>query len=143
MKKVILAVCVLAIVGVVVYKFAGRQEAPQPPPAVGTATPASSATGQAKSIFYLFHDPSDQDAGCRRIYSFADRAESELSDKVEVKRPDVENEKSIVEQYEVRVLPTILVITPDGKVAERHEGEDGETVKRLEGMMARLKESAR
>ena len=139
MKKVILAVCVLAIVGILIYKFAGKKETPQP----AAATSVSNATAQTKPIFYLFHDPSDQDAGCRRIYSFADRAESELSAKVEVKRPDVEKEKSVVDKYQVKVLPTILVVTPDGTVTERHEGEDGETVKRLEGMMARLKESAK
>ena len=62
----------------------------------GNAQPiaaTSSPSVQGKSAFYLFHDPSDQDEGCRRIYAFADRAEREFSSRLEVKRPDVKERK--------------------------------------------------
>ena len=138
MKKVILILVILAVSAVIVYKLVGRKSDPQPKPA--SASLQDSPSG--KPVFYLFHDPSDQDAGCRRIYAFADRCETELAGKVEVKRPDVEREKTLVEQYQVRVLPTILLVSPTGSVEERFEGEDKATAARIEQALDRLKVTA-
>ena len=138
MKKAILVLVIVAIAAVIGFKLAGRKSEPQPQP-----TPVvSQASTSGKPIFYLFHDPSDQDAGCRRTYAFADRAESELAGKVEVKRPDVELEKTLLDQYQVRVLPTILLVSPTGSVEERFEGEDKTTAARIEQALDRLKETA-
>lgn len=147
MKKAILVLVVLAVAGILVYKFAGGKQSnvtEQPQTAAVTkpnnnTANMNSAAQQTKSTFYLFHDPSDQDAGCRRVYAFADRAESELASRVEVKRPDVKADKATVDKFKVRVLPTILLVAPDGQVTERFEGEDGETIKQLGEMMTRLK----
>lgn len=141
-KGIILAAVILAVAAIAAYKFIGGNQptAEQKNAPVAASSPATNqTTAQSKSTFYLFHDPSDQDAGCRRIYAFADQAESELSARVEVKRPDVKTEKAIVDKYQVRVLPTILVVAPDGQITERFEGEDGDTIKGLEGMISRLK----
>lgn len=135
MKKAILVLVIVAIAAVIGFKLAGRKSEPQPQP----APVVSQASTSGRSVFYLFHDPSDQDAGCRRIYAFADRAESELAGKVEVKRPDVEQEKTLVDQYQVRVLPTILLVSPTGSVEERFEGEDKGTAARIEQALVRLK----
>lgn len=138
MKKAILVVVIVAIAAVIGFKLAGRRSEPQPQP-----TPViTQASESGKPVFYLFHDPSDQDAGCRRIYAFADRAESELAGKVEVKRPDVEREKMLVDEYQVRVLPTILLVSPTGSVEERFEGEDKATAARIEQTLDRLKGTA-
>jgi thioredoxin-like negative regulator of GroEL len=137
MRKLLLALIVAAAAGVVIYKMTNRTA-----PAPGqTAVTSSTSTAPGKPVFYLFHNPADQDEGCRRIYSFADRAERELAGKIEVKRPDVKSEKSVVEKYQVRVLPTILLVGADDVVKERFEGEEKETAARLEEMMARLKTS--
>lgn len=136
MKRVILGLVVVAVIAVIGYKLICKKAEPQP-----SAT-RSAASVQGKSAFYLFHDPSDQDEGCRRIYAFADRAEREFSSRLEVKRPDVKSEKSVVDKYKVRVLPTILIVSPAGTVEERFEGEDKETVARLEQAFSRLKGSA-
>lgn len=135
MKRAILAVVILAAAAIIGYKLYGEK---QPPPSAPVASLTASPT---KSVFYLFHDPSDQDEGCRRIYAFADRAERELVGRVEVKRPDVKNEKSVADKYQVRVLPTILIVAPDGAVGGRFEGEDKGTVARLEEAFNRLKET--
>ena len=145
MKKVILALVVAAVAGIVIYKIVNRT-APTPAQTTAASSESTSASIAAspvsgKPVFYLFHDPADQDAGCRRIYAFAERAERELAGKVEVKRPDVTIEKSVVDKYEVRVLPTILVVDASGAVKERFEGEEKETAARLEEMMTRLKTS--
>jgi thioredoxin-like negative regulator of GroEL len=131
MKKLILALIVVAAAGIVIWKTTNRNAPTQPAVTVSPGKP----------VFYLFHDPADQDEGCRRIYSFADRAERELAGKVDVRRPDVKNERSEVERYQVRVLPTILVVDAGGAVKERFEGEEKELVAQLEAMMTRLKTS--
>ena len=137
MKRAILVLVIVAVAAVIAYKLVGRKSGPQPQPA-----PSSQASTTGKPVFYLFHDPSDQDAGCRRIYAFADRAESELAGKVDVKRPDVDREKTLVDQYQVRVLPTILLVSPTGSVEERFEGEDKATAARIEQALDRLKVTA-
>lgn len=136
MKRVILGLVVVAVIAVIGYKLMGKKAEPQ------SSATKSAASVQGKSAFYLFHDPSDQDEGCRRIYAFADRAEREFSSRLEVKRPDVKSEKGVVDKYQVRVLPTILIVSPAGTVEERFEGEDKETVARLEQAFSRLKGSA-
>ena len=138
MKKAILVLVIVAVAAVIGFKLVGRKSVPQPQP----TSVGSQASTSGKPVFYLFHDPSDQDAGCRRIYAFADRAESELAGKVEVKRPDVEREKTLVDEYQVRVLPTILLVSPTGSVEERFEGEDKATAARIEQALDRLKGSA-
>ena len=137
MKRVILVLIIVAVAAVVTVKLTSKRQQPQPQPA--SVTTPSPASIQSKPILYLFHDPSDQDAGCRRIYAYVDRAESELAGKVEVRRPDVEREKKTLEQFQVRVLPTLLLVSPTGAVEERFEGEESQTAARIEQAIERLK----
>lgn len=140
MRRVILILVMVAVAAVISVKLAGRKQKSQPQPAPVAAD--LKAGTQGKPTLYLFHDPSDQDAGCRRIYAYADRAERELAGKVEVRRPDARREKNLLEQFQVRVLPTILLVSPTGEVQERFEGEDRPTAARIEQALARLKEAA-
>jgi thioredoxin-like negative regulator of GroEL len=143
MKRVILVVVVVAVAAFIAVKLISRtrlETQPQPVAQTTTNPPSSNQTSaQSRPIFYLFHDPSDQDEECRRIYAFANRAERELGGRVDVRRPDVERDRTVVEQYQVRVLPTILLVSANGTVEERFEGEDKETVTRIEQTLARLK----
>lgn len=136
MKRAILILVIVAVVAVVAVKLTRRGQAPQPQ---ATAPNTSSLTAQTKPTLYLFRDPSDQDEGCRRIYEFADRAERELAGSVDVRRPDVEREKNTLTQYQVHVLPTILLVSATGEVQERFEGEGNATAKRIEQTLQRLK----
>lgn len=144
MKKFILVVVMVAVVGIIAYKLIGNR-----PPSGETnpASPANSSqvakptTTQAVSTFYLFHNPQDQDEECREIYAFADRAERELVGRFEVKRPDVKAEKALVDKFQVRVLPTILIVSATGEVQERFEGEGEQVTARIEKAFARLKET--
>lgn len=144
MKQIILAIVILAVVGIIAYKALNKSEQLQPQATPTVALPITKAptNNQSKPIFYLFHDASDQDAGCRRIYAYADRAEKELVDKVEVRRPDIEHEKQLVDKFQVRVLPTILLVSPTGTVEQRFEGEDNETAKGIEQTLEKLKGTA-
>ena len=142
MKKLILVLVALAVVAIITYKLIGNN-----PPSDQTNTAASSSQNvtatktQAVATFYLFHNPQDQDEECRQIYSFADRAERELAGRFEVKRPDVKAEKALVDKFQVRVLPTILIVSPTGEVQERFEGEGEQVASRIENAFTRLKET--
>jgi thioredoxin-like negative regulator of GroEL len=70
-----------------------------------------------------------------------DRAERELVGKLEVRWVDVDREMNLVKQFQVRVLPTILLVSPSGAVAERFESEDSSTAARIEQALERLKET--
>lgn len=142
MKKLILVLVVLVVVAIVTYKLMGNK-----PPSDQTNTAASSSQNvtptkaQAVATFFLFHNPQDQDEECRQIYSFADRAERELVGRFEVRRPDVKAEKALVDKFQVRVLPTILIVSPTGEVQERFEGEGEQVASRIENAFTRLKET--
>ena len=144
MKKLILVLVVVAVVAIIAYKLignrapSGKTNPVSPTTSSRDATPAKT---QAVATFYLFHNPQDQDEECRQIYSFADRAERELAGRFEVKRPDVKAEKTLVDKYQVRVLPTILIVSPTGEVQERFEGEGEQVTSRIEKVFARLKET--
>jgi hypothetical protein len=140
MKRTILVVVIVAVAIV----FLIKRIAPKPHPATSRQSQsAAQASNEGRPILYLFHNPSDQDAGCRRIYSYADRAETELAGKVEVRRPDLEREKKLTQAYQVRVLPTILLVSPNGEVQDRFEGEDKATSTRIEQALERLKATPR
>ena len=144
MKKLVLALVVVAVVVIIGYKLIGNKG---PSGETNPTSPASSSRDatptktQAVATFYLFHNPQDQDEGCRQIYSFADRAERELVGRYEVKRPDVKAEKALVDKFHVRVLPTILIVSPTGEVQDRFEGEGEEVASRIETALTRLKET--
>lgn len=153
-KKIILALVVVAAAGVIAYKLmtGNAEPTPQTKPAAAapasapaspaaTPAPAPASSAAARPVVYLFHDPSDQDAGCRRVYAYADRAEKELAGKVDVRRPDVEREKDVVEKFNVKVLPTVLYVSATGEVLERCEGEDKETFAKLDQGFEKLKAS--
>lgn len=135
MKKFILALVIIAVVSIIVYKSVGNRPTENSSPAV------TSPKTEAVAALYLFHNPQDQDKECRQIYSFVDRAERELAGRIEVKRPDVKAEKALVDKFQVRVLPTILIVSSTGDVQERFEGEGDEVASRIENALTRLKET--
>ena len=142
MKKLILVLVVLAVVAIVTYKLIGNKPpSDQKNMAASSSQKATATKPQALATFYLFHNPQDQDEECRQIYSFADRAERELVGRFEVKRPDVKAEKALVDKFQVRVLPTILIVSPSGEVQDRFEGEGEQVASRIENAFTRLKET--
>lgn len=147
MKKVILVVVVLAVIGILAYKFIGdRNRVTNTNVAVTNSVPASApatntqATTDDQRVFYLFHNPKDQDEECRTIYAFADDVERDLSGRVKVLRPDVKAETALVEKYKVKVLPTILITSPDGTEQDRFEGEGEKVSAGIKDAIAKLKE---
>jgi thioredoxin-like negative regulator of GroEL len=150
MKKAILVLVVLAVAGILAYKFiGGGNQTSEIKPSVANNAPAEASspvtnaqmTTESQKVFYLFHNPKDQDEECREIYAYADRVERELAGRVVVKRPDVKTEKALVEKYKVKVLPTILITAPDGTEQERFEGEGEKVSSGVETAIAKLKEA--
>lgn len=143
-KKSILVLVVIAVVAIIAYKLIANKSPARetnPSSTVSSSRDATPTKTQPVATFYLFHNPQDQDEGCRQIYSFADRAERELTGRVEVKRPDVKADKALVDKFQVRVLPTILIVSPAGEVQDRFEGEGEQVISRIENAFARLKET--
>lgn len=132
MRRSIIIIVTLAAVGAILYFKSIRKDE-----IINTAV--SQKQTQNKMIFYLFHDPSDQDAECKKIYSFADRAEHELSESIVVRRPDVEQDKDLMTRYNIKILPTIIIVAPGGEEEERFEGEGNSVEVALEKTMIRLR----
>lgn len=149
MKKAILIIVILAVVGVLAYKFLGdttlstnttavvanTSSAPPSAPAANTQ-----AAAEPQKVFYLFHNPKDQDPECAEIYAYADNVERDMPGRVKVLRPDVKAETALVEKYKIKVLPTILITAPDGTEQERFEGEGEKVSSGIKNAVAKLKE---
>ncbi len=150
MKKAILIIVVLAVVGVLAYKFVGDRTPATNTNAVvannSTAAPSAPAANthaavEPQKVFYLFHNPKDQDAECREIYAYADNVERDMTGRVKVLRPDVKAETALVEKYKVKVLPTIVITSADGTEQHRFEGEGEKVSAGIKDAVAKLKES--
>lgn len=140
-KTLILMVVILAVAGIFAYKFVGNKTSTtNTNVAVVTASPQPTHNPiDAQKVLYLFHDPRDQDAGCRAIYAFADTAEKDLQGKVKVERPELKKEAALIDKYKVKVLPTILIASADGTEQERFEGEGPQVSSRIKDALAKLK----
>ena len=97
--------------------------------ASANAGPASKTGTPSGGTIYLFHDPQDQDAECRAIYSLVDQAEKRYAGHMKVLRPDVENERDLARRLGVVVLPTVVILDAKGNPKEKIAGE-GEAVER-------------
>ena len=142
MKKAILAIVILAVAGILAYKFLGNKTEPtNTNVAVVTASPPTNTqpATDAQKVLYLFHDPRDQDEGCKAIYAFADDAEKNLPGKVKVMRPDVKKETDLKDKYKVKVLPTIVIASADGTEEQRFEGEGPQVSSKIKDALAKLK----
>ena len=148
MKKAILIIVVLAVVGVLAYKFLGDRTTTTNTNAVvatNSAAPAApvankQAAAEPQKVLYLFHNPKDQDEECREIYAYADNVERDMAGRVKVLRPDVKAETTLVEKYKIKVLPTILITAADGTEQERFEGEGDKVTSGIKNAVAKLKE---
>lgn len=137
MKRVTLILIMVALAVVSAVTLVGRKERPPSPPA------SSAEDTHDRHLLYLFYDQVDQDPECRRIYALVNRAERELAEKVEVRRVDVDREMNLVQQFQVRVRPAVLLVSPTGAVEARFEGDDDSTAARIELALNRLKETLR
>ena len=87
---------------------------------------------------YLFFDDRDHDAGCEGVYAAFEKAKAGLPAGFESARFDIQREPARAENLGVRMLPTILLIRPDGTVAARIEGEGDEVYGKLRELISRL-----
>ncbi len=125
-KGIILALTALAVAGVLIAKGHFGSKVPVGGDNSPMATPA----------VYLFLDESDQDGGCRRIYSLFEDARSTLPPGVHAARVNVNEDNGLVGKFGVRVLPTVVFVDKTGKVVERIEGEGPEVETRLRSALA-------
>lgn len=50
------------------------------------------------------------------------------------------SDSPVLKQYHVLMVPTVLILDRDGKIASRYEGEDGTTLQRIRDRLATLSE---
>lgn len=130
-KTLILAATAAAAALVLSAKHLRRPAAEAPP-----AAPARKA---GESTLYLFLDDRDHDAGCESVYAAFERERAGLPRGVVSVRVDARRDPELAKRLGVRMLPTILLVGPDGAVAERVEGEGGEVEGRLRRLAAGLR----
>lgn len=132
---------VLAVVGVLVAKrfVQGAPSAGVGTDAAMTAKVADTA-GNAPTA-YLFFNGKDQDSGCQALYGLFDQEAKALPPEVKIVRVDVNSgDDTLIDRYQVRVLPTVLLVDAKGEVKERIAGEGTEVEARLRTVLARARE---
>ncbi len=82
------------------------------------ASNSTQVTGPAVILFRGDNSPS-----CRAIHQLVDEAEQRYKQKITFKQFDWSADNPLIEQYQVRFLPTVLLIDQQGKVVDRIIGE--------------------
>ncbi len=101
-----------------------------------TQPPASSAalvTGPAVILFRGDNSPS-----CQVIHQLVDEAEQRYSNQITFQQFDWSADNPLIEHYQVRFLPTVLLINRQGKEVDRIVGESPAVQARLKGRLAQL-----
>lgn len=123
-----LGAVVLVAGGLIAYKM---ERPPAPPQHAGTAERV--AVPQVLMVADL-SEAGTQD-GCGKIIAAVQAAEQRH---VRVATFNVGDKSALISRYRVLVSPTVLVLTPDGKVAERFEGESPAVVSKVQASLSKL-----
>lgn len=125
----------LALAGVAAYK---QLPAPSTEP-LAVAKPAASpeATAPLRSTVLVVVDPHEagETHGCGEIIHLAKQAKKHGLSVVELAP---ESKSSLMQQYQIKVEPTVLIIDAQGQVATRREGEDADTIQKIRGDLEAL-----
>ncbi len=101
-----------------------------------TQTPASNpaqVTGPAVILFRGDNSPS-----CRAIHRLVDEAEQHYGNRISFRQLDWSPGNPLIERYQVRFLPTVVLIDHKGKEVGRIMGESPAVQARLKNALARL-----
>lgn len=128
-KWIGLAVVALLAGGVVLVKQRDR-----PPVASGAMT-----SGTPQVLLLADMSEAGGEDNCAKIIRAVEVA-SERRVKVATFGPG--DASPLLQRYSVLVNPTVLVLTPDGKVAARFEGESAATVAAIEARLAQIRPTA-
>lgn len=97
---------------------------------------ASNAVLVAGPAVILFRG--DNSPSCQVIYQLVDEAEQRYSNQITFQQFDWSADNPLIEHYQVRFLPTVLLINRQGKEVDRIIGESPAVQVRLKDRLAQL-----
>jgi thiol-disulfide isomerase/thioredoxin len=101
-----------------------------------TMLPASNPTQVTGPAVILFRG--DNSPSCQVIHRLVDEAEQRYSSQITFRQLDWSPDNPLIEHYQVRFLPTVLLIDRKGKEVARIIGESPAVQARLKDTLARL-----
>lgn len=110
--------------------FGLKTRAPDTP--IPASNPAQ-VTGPAVILFRGDNSPS-----CRAIHRLVDAAEQRYGRQISFRQLDWSPNNTLIEHYQVRFLPTVLLIDREGKEVGRIIGESPAVQARLKDTLAQL-----
>lgn len=129
------AVVLVAIVaiGIITYKEQGSRT---------STNPALQGPSSDKPEIVLVVDPREANTAdnCAEIIRLVRTAAKRG---VIVRELSPDSESSLLKQYRVLTIPTVLILDHDGNVASRYEGEESSTVHQIRNGLAGLAEVKR
>lgn len=132
MKRGWIAAAAVAAVaaGIIVYKELGPKRA-------GASDPSAALSNRATPSVVAFVDPREENeaGGCGDIIRLVRDARARG---VAVREVPPGSDRALERQYQVTVVPTVLVLGPDGAVTSRREGESQETVDAIHADLSKL-----
>lgn len=63
---------------------------------------------------------------CKAMAPAMEKMEKKYGDRIEFRKVDVDQESELANQYNITAVPTLIVITADGKILDRMEGSQTE-----------------
>ena len=73
---------------------------------------------------------------CKAMAPDMEKMEKKYAGKIEFRKIDVDKEQELAEKYNITAVPTIVVLSPDGKILDSTEG--GQTADELDKMFSAL-----
>ena len=101
-----------------------------------TQIPASNPAQAIGPAVILFRG--DSSPSCRAIHRLVDEAEQQYGNQISFRQLDWSPDNPLIERYQVRFLPTVVLIDHKGKEVGRIMGESPAVQARLKDTLARL-----
>jgi len=127
-KVLIVGLVVAAVIAVVAVKSGDRASSPGEPQQVATSaadvdsSPASSAPAPAERTPKLLDLGSTSCIPCKQMAPILEGLKTEYAGRLEVEFTDIYADPAAAERYDIRVIPTQVFISAEGKELFRHEG---------------------
>ena len=131
LKKYQLWLIALVIFGVIFILKTRTTDIPSP--AWYNVSTAAQITGPAVILFRGDNSPS-----CRAVHQLVDEAEQRYNSQVAFQQLDWSADNPLIKHYQVRFLPTVLLIDNQGKEVDRIVGESPAVQAKLKERLSKL-----
>ena len=125
LRRWLLIGVVILVGGLVATKM--RQSVLTPGPLTPESTP------QNYSVLLI---RGDQDPACQEIYRLVDEAEASYGESIAVMKSDWSADNPWIERYDIRFVPAVVFLDPEGNEIERFVGESSTVRENLKEALA-------